>query len=632
MRPTLLATALLSGATVHSFKPSLVGRNPLQVRHRHADRVVTAAATEEKEAEAAAAPKASSIPNLPGDALVMSSPGESTWLLEKKEFAAIESGGNEDTGPAPGSFAPVLQSFEMQGVYYHAFPNTGDALETADMPKLLLKDDGESPLPVPVADAVRLTLIRDLLDAVHWLHLQGLPHMGLTGTSVRLYKKSPEGGQRRAFWRLALVGLGAGPQVATRETVFQLNNESWPFNPPETTTGGLIQGNLPGFYAWDAWSVGAVMTMLIGGDNVSPFEAEANLFDGTFSTQAAVGKQIKKTFEDASGFLTALNTKSGGFLFRNGWLVEILLGLLKQDPDERMTITSAWEIMSSAAPVPGAKGGKSKELGRFASKKPEKSMDASSKKLGPAKVRKLRAAFNAFDTDRSGDIDSEEIVGAMTRVGVSITLEQAAALTASVDGNGDGLIDFDEFVIMMQDLPDAKLDSDTPLTANEIFGPRFGSTQGEPFRSLESMISIADKGLCEVLIQDRTDIDYGTALKNYGEIVGFRNRADGDRWDIVVPGLVDQLPTDSRHRLSAVLGVIMLKGGNHKLVVALGGSKPDPEKVSQDVKGFIEEYAKSHPEMNKSRMRYMQLDDPYSPAGSVTTDALSIEKAFSESE
>ena len=31
MRPTLLATALLSGATVHSFKPSLVGRNPLQV-------------------------------------------------------------------------------------------------------------------------------------------------------------------------------------------------------------------------------------------------------------------------------------------------------------------------------------------------------------------------------------------------------------------------------------------------------------------------------------------------------------------------------------------------------------------------------------------------------------------------
>ena len=36
------------------------------------------------------------------------------------------------------------------------------------------------------------------------------------------------------------------------------------------------------------------MTMLISGENKSPFEAEADLFKGTFSTQAAVGKQIKK--------------------------------------------------------------------------------------------------------------------------------------------------------------------------------------------------------------------------------------------------------------------------------------------------------------------------------------------------
>ena len=33
------------------------------------------------------------------------------------------------------------------------------------------------------------------------------------------------------------------------------------------------QGNLPGFYKWDAWSVGVLLTMLIGGDNVSPFDA-----------------------------------------------------------------------------------------------------------------------------------------------------------------------------------------------------------------------------------------------------------------------------------------------------------------------------------------------------------------------
>ena len=31
-------------------------------------------------------------------------------------------------------------------------------------------------------------------------------------------------------------------------------------------------------------------------------------------------------------------------------------------------------------------------------------------------------------------------------------------------------------------------------------------------------------------------------VKNYGEVIGFRNRADGDRWDVFVPGLPDELP------------------------------------------------------------------------------------------
>jgi len=80
------------------------------------------------------------------------------------------------------------------------------------------------------------------------------------------------------------------------------------------------------------------------------------------------------------------------------------------------------------------------------------------------------------------------------------------------------------------------------------------------------------------VIQERPTEDGGN-LKNYGEIVGFRNRADGDRWDVLVPGLNDQLPVASRHRLSTVLGVILIKGGNHKLVVALGGARPDAAMV-----------------------------------------------------
>jgi hypothetical protein len=124
------------------------------------------------------------------------------------------------------------------------------------------------------------------------------------------------------------------------------------------------------------------------------------------------------------------------------------------------------------------------------------------------------------------------------------------------------------------------------MNAAAVFKFRLTSTEGEPYRSLESIITIADKGLTEVLIGNRSKAAPwvpAAALRNYGKVVGFRNRADGDRWDVLVPGLDEQLAVGSKHRLSTVLGVILVRGGNHKLVVALGGAKPDPQAVKADI-------------------------------------------------
>ena len=49
-----------------------------------------------------------------------------------------------------------------------------------------------------------------------------------------------------------------------------------------------------------------------------------------------------------SDLLSRLNRDGEGFLFRHGWVVELLVGLLKQDPDERLSITAAREIMAGA--------------------------------------------------------------------------------------------------------------------------------------------------------------------------------------------------------------------------------------------------------------------------------------------
>lgn len=361
-----------------------------------------------------------------------------------------------------------------------------------------------------------------------------------------------------------------------------------------------------------------------------------------------------------SDLLSRLNRDGEGFLFRHGWVVELLVGLLKQDPDERLSITAAREIMAGAlaagkGPVgavkraKGQKGERAKGGTSGAGKQkftpPPSGEPTFINALNAEQMEALKEAFAKFDVDGSGDIDAEEIVAAMSNMGVKVTLAEATKMIQEVDQDGNGKLDFTEFILMSQDLLLPKSDIEKakaePLSASTVFGRRLTSTEGEPFRSLESMISIADKGLSEVSIQERPVTDSSDAsvdspiigaLKNYGEIVGFRNRADGDRWDVFVPGLPAQLPPGSRHRLTNVLGVILIKGGNHKLVVALNGNRPDAAAVRKDMDEFVDTYAASHANVrSKARIRYLELDDPFDrPAGSLDVKDLQLDEATPE--
>ena len=61
----------------------------------------------------------------------------------------------------------------------------------------------------------------------------------------------------------------------------------------------------------------------------------------------------------------------------------------------------------------------------------------------------LREAFRIFDKDKSGYIDGKEIIEITGTLGQALTDEELEAFMAEADLDGDGKLDYNEFVQMM---------------------------------------------------------------------------------------------------------------------------------------------------------------------------------------
>ncbi|MBP2705557.1 EF-hand domain-containing protein [Microbispora sp. RL4-1S] len=57
--------------------------------------------------------------------------------------------------------------------------------------------------------------------------------------------------------------------------------------------------------------------------------------------------------------------------------------------------------------------------------------------------------FNLIDADKDGRISAEELVRLMEVLGETISVDGAQGAIAKVDGDGDGLIDIDEFGVWL---------------------------------------------------------------------------------------------------------------------------------------------------------------------------------------
>lgn len=64
----------------------------------------------------------------------------------------------------------------------------------------------------------------------------------------------------------------------------------------------------------------------------------------------------------------------------------------------------------------------------------------------------IRNSFKAFDLDGDGYVDAKELKAKLSELqGQDIPMDEIYSIIASVDSNGDGKIDLEEFIALMRD-------------------------------------------------------------------------------------------------------------------------------------------------------------------------------------
>ncbi|KAK4706344.1 hypothetical protein R3W88_034106 [Solanum pinnatisectum] len=64
-------------------------------------------------------------------------------------------------------------------------------------------------------------------------------------------------------------------------------------------------------------------------------------------------------------------------------------------------------------------------------------------------MENLKDAFSVFDVDKNGSISAEELQKVMKSIGEECSLDECREMIGGVDCDGDGMIDFEEFKVMM---------------------------------------------------------------------------------------------------------------------------------------------------------------------------------------
>ena len=126
-------------------------------------------------------------------------------------------------------------------------------------------------------------------------------------------------------------------------------------------------------------------------------------------------------------------------------------------------------------------------------------------------VMEIKEAFDLFDTDHSGTIDTDELKQALGNLGIDAKNQTLQNMMNDIDKNQSGTIDFDEFIEMMT----AKMsDKDTPEDLRKVFDLFIGDDNADKIElkhlkrvAKELGENMSDDELNEMIVRADTDKD-----------------------------------------------------------------------------------------------------------------------------
>ena len=125
------------------------------------------------------------------------------------------------------------------------------------------------------------------------------------------------------------------------------------------------------------------------------------------------------------------------------------------------------------------------------------------KELTEEQKQEIKEAFDLFDTDGSGSIDSKELKVAMRALGFEPKKEEIKKMISDIDKDGSGTIDFSEFLEMMTAKMSEKDSREEILKAFRLFDD--DETGKISFRNLKRVAKELGENMTDEELQEMID-------------------------------------------------------------------------------------------------------------------------------